>query len=155
MKPDRAIGIANNSSSYRSEWPYSDYHAGSRVWTRGKLINEGEFRTHLDSGQVLAVRFSMPDSVFYRHCSVSVKLDQVFLGWFTDTKAIPSVAARRAVEYLLATLTPTAKRVISQAELKFKEDVQTMRARSAARSREAAAREKTDRDEAIRKADGR
>jgi hypothetical protein len=152
MKPDKDLTIATNQSAYRGQWP-SDLHIGRLVWTWDSW--ESSFAALLGSGQTLTVRFSGGKGMLTRSCDVSVRLDEVFLGWFKDTNEIPSVTVRSAVGGLVAPITPMAKRIINLTKSAEKDQLKVFRARADASAQERLEQERAQKAEAIRKADGR
>jgi hypothetical protein len=149
MKPAAIIARANNHSGYRN-WTAVAYKIDALTWNRVGT----KFLTQLPSEQRLEVSFFSYDTLLERHSRFGIKLDEVDVGWFDDTKDIPSVAVRIAVEALVAYITPLVRNVIEGVKARQKLEEKADRARISARSRELEAERAAKLAEAIRKADG-
>lgn len=150
MKPDAIIARANSHANYYRQWSAVAYRVGPLLWNRV----DGKFLTHLPSSQRLEVSFFSYDTLLERHSRVGLKLDEVELGWFDDTKAIPSVVVRAAVEALVAYVTPLARNVIEAVKARAKTEHQAEKTRFWANARARETEQGVKRAAAIRKADG-
>jgi hypothetical protein len=151
MQPEQVLFIANNSFGYWRDWPPSPFAVGGLTWDR----QDGVFRTTLPSGQRLEVSFDSTRSVLARHCRVGVKLDELFLGWFKDTREIPAGTVRQRAEELIAFMTPVSKRVITRVDSTRKSDREAADKRAVAAAKETERQARIAREAALRRADGK